>query len=66
MTKNDKTTMTTDVWVQGNDPKQYTIEEVFAIVEAKKANPETITHIMVGTDSHSYGAHYHFVTVLCV
>lgn len=66
MAKNNRTVVTTDVWVQGNDPKQYSLEEVFALVQGRKSNPETITHVMVGTDSHSYGAQYHFVTVLCV
>lgn len=66
MSKTSKTVVTTDVWIQGNDPKHYTLEEVFTVIQAKVANPETTTHVMVGTDSHSYGAHYHFVTVLCV
>lgn len=55
----------TDVWVEGNDPKQYTLDEVFALVQAKVSNPETDTHVMVGTDSHSYGVNYHFITVIC-
>lgn len=60
-----KEVITTDVWVEGNDPKQYTLDEVFALVQAKVANPETDTHVMVGTDSHSYGQSYHFITVIC-
>jgi predicted RNase H-related nuclease YkuK (DUF458 family) len=58
--------VTSDKWTQGNDPKQYTMDEMFDLVRARYHNPETITHVMVGTDSHSAGPNYHFVTVLCV
>jgi len=58
--------VTVDTWTQGNDPKQYAMDEMLDIVRQKYNNPDTITHVMVGTDSHSAGANYHFVTVLCV
>jgi uncharacterized protein len=66
MTKLKHAKVVTDVWVQGNDPKQYSIEEMFDLVLARVRNPDTKTHVMVGTDSHAFGLHYHFVTVLCV
>lgn len=56
----------TDVWIQGNDPKRYSTEEVFKIVKVKIENPDTETNVIVGTDSHSYGLYYHFVTVICI
>lgn len=55
-----------DFWIEGNNPKKHSIEEVFVRVMTKVNNPNTNTHIMVGTDSHSYGTSYHFVTVICV
>jgi predicted RNase H-related nuclease YkuK (DUF458 family) len=66
MGKSNKTVVTTDVWIQGNDPEHYTTDEIFEKVKARVLNPDTNTHVMVGTDSHSYGAFYHFITVLCV
>ena len=66
MSKQSKIAMlNSEIWVEGNNPKQYSIEEVFARVMLRVNNPDTITRIMVGTDSHSYGMSYHFVTVIC-
>lgn len=54
------------VWVQGNDhSKTYSTEEVFEAVRLRVANPDTQTHVMVGTDSHTFGSFYHFITVVC-
>lgn len=66
MSKTNKAAVTTDVWIQGNDPKHYNIDEVLGVVRTRVSNPNTVTHVMVGTDSHAYGPYYHFVTVLCV
>lgn len=55
-----------DTWYEaGESNKKMTLEEVYAAIQKRLSNPDTITHIMVGTDSHSYGAFYHFVTVIC-
>lgn len=54
------------VWIQGDDNgRTYTFEEVLEVVRTRVANPETLTHVMVGTDSHSFGPNYHFITVVC-
>lgn len=54
------------VWIQGNDHgKTYVLDEVIELVRQRVANPDTTTHVMVGTDSHSFGANYHFITVIC-
>lgn len=58
--------VSSDKWTQGNDPKQYSMDEMLDIVRGRYNNPDTLTHVMVGTDSHSAGPNYHFVTVLCV
>lgn len=55
------------VWVQGDDhSRTYSFEEVLEVVRLRVANPATLSHVMVGTDSHSFGPNYHFVTVVCV
>lgn len=67
MNKNKTNTpVATNVWIQGNDPKHYTLAEVIEVVRTRYHNPDTNTHVMVGTDSHSAGPNYHFVTVICV
>lgn len=53
------------VWIQGDDPKAHTFEEVLEAIRLRVRNPATNTHVMVGTDSHSFGANYHFITVIC-
>lgn len=56
-----------DTWIEGNNHSQkFTLAEVLEKARLKVADPDTTTHVMVGTDSHSFGVNYHFVTVLCV
>lgn len=53
-------------WVQGDDHgRRYSIEEVMGCVRDRVVNPDTKTHVMVGTDSHGAGPNYHFITVVC-
>jgi len=59
-------TIQTGSWIQGNDhTRNYSTEEVLKMVMTRVKNPDTETHVMVGTDSHVFGQNYHFVTVLC-
>ncbi len=55
-----------DTWYEAGEAKLVmTQEEVFSALSKRISNPDTTTHIMVGTDSHAYGQFYHFVTVIC-
>lgn len=49
----------------GEGQLKMTFEQVLAKIKTQVENPDTTTHIMVGSDSHSYGNFYHFVTVIC-
>lgn len=49
----------------GEGQLKMSFEQVLEAVRKRTANIETDTHIMVGSDSHSYGNYYHFVTVVC-
>lgn len=54
------------VWIQGDDhSRKYSFEEVLGSVRSRVGNPDTKTHVMVGTDSHGSGPNYHFITVIC-
>lgn len=60
---------------QGSDLEQWyeagegqlkmSFEDVLSKIKKRVSNLDTKTHIMVGSDSHSYGNFYHFVTVIC-
>jgi len=66
-TVNNFVESTTDRWYEANDYKNVmTLEEVLSKVSIHLRNPDTISRVMVGTDSHASSTNYHFVTVICV
>lgn len=55
-----------DTWVEGDEYNiRYSLEEVIGSVKKRILNPETKTHVMVGTDSLGSGPNYRFITVVC-
>lgn len=57
---------TADKWYEAGELKNIlTLEEVFSRIQSQVRNPEKVTRVMVGTDSHASSTNYHFVTVIC-